>query len=166
MGQGLSRPRKVQAPEPRFCPNRPRRRGGGTAQGRVSRDAAASTIHAHTQGTLPALVGAFFFAATVHEPPPVPRFSSYMSNSFRGPECGVPQRPIGQATLSSCHGVPISECCTLESANRRPRLTGRYRAIVPALYLVGLIVRGWHNCAVSARQPRAAIGWFPSTPPR
>jgi len=60
MGQGLSRPRKVQAPELRFCPNPPLRHGGGTAQGRISRDAAASTIRANTQGTRPALVGAFF----------------------------------------------------------------------------------------------------------
>jgi hypothetical protein len=41
------------------------------------------------------------------------------------------QRPIGWATLSSCQGVSISEYCTREPANRRPRLMGRYRAIVP-----------------------------------
>jgi len=60
MGQGLSRPRKVQAQEPRFCPNPPLRRGVGTAQGRIGRNAADSTIRAHTQGTRPALVGAIF----------------------------------------------------------------------------------------------------------
>jgi hypothetical protein len=49
--QGLSRQRIVQAQEPngaRFFPNPPRRRGGETTQGRVSRDATAFTIRAQT----------------------------------------------------------------------------------------------------------------------
>ena len=93
MGQGLSRPRKMQAPEPRFCLNPPRRRGGGTAQGRISRDAAASTIRAHTQGTLPALVGAFFSRRPCMNPLPCPIL-------FVDPKDGVPQRPIGLYYLS------------------------------------------------------------------
>jgi hypothetical protein len=75
MGQGPTRPRKVQAPEPRFCPNPLRRRGGGTAQGRMSRDVAASMIHVHTQGTLPALVGAFFSRRPCMNPLPCPDLS-------------------------------------------------------------------------------------------
>jgi hypothetical protein len=72
MGQGPRRPRKVQAPEPQFCPNPLRRRGGGTAQGRMSRDVAASTIHVHAQGTLTALVGAFVSRRPCMNPLPCP----------------------------------------------------------------------------------------------
>jgi len=94
-------------------------RGGGTAQGRVSRDAAASTIRVHTQGKLPALVLAFYFAATVHEPPPVSRSAQNCPILFEDPKYGVPQRPIGLSALSSCHGFQISVYGTRESANRR-----------------------------------------------
>ena len=35
------------------------------------------------------------------------QISSEMPNHFRGPECGVHQRPMSWATLSSFHGEPL-----------------------------------------------------------
>ena len=134
MGQGLSRPRKVQAPEPRFCPNPPLRRGGGTAQGRMSRDAAASTIRAHTQGTRPALVGAFSPRRPCMNPLPCQDLPRNLRFFSRTPvrRSTAPKRS-GSRTRPS--GVHLTRWCTREPANRRPRPMGRYRAIVPAPYI-------------------------------
>ena len=126
----------------RFCPNPPRRRGEGAAAGRrISRDAAASTIHIHTQGTLPALVGAFISRRPCVNPlpcPDLPRIGQFFSWT-RSTAC-----------LSAQSVGPLC-----------PAVTG-----LNLMCTVLSNVRGWHNGAVSAHEPRAAIGWRPSTPPR
>jgi hypothetical protein len=75
--QGLLRQRTVQGREPQRGPilsessAEMRQR---EPQGRSSRDAAASTIHVHPRSTASARQGCFF-AATVREPAPVPRYA-------------------------------------------------------------------------------------------
>ena len=74
------------------------------------------------------------FAATVHEPPAVPRCTQNCPIIFEDPKYGVPQRPIDLSALSSCHGVRISVYGTRESANRRSNDRGNVHN-VPAPYI-------------------------------
>jgi hypothetical protein len=123
--------------------NAPRRDGAGTYLTRRRRLYDKCT---HPSNTASARWG-IFFAATVHEPSPVPNICPKLTILSVDPKYGVPQRPIGLSALSSCRGFQIRLYGTWESANRRSELTVGTSAIVPAPYI-------W------------LMHWLPSTPLR
>ena len=181
MGQGLSRPRKVQAPEPRFCPNPPLRRGGGTAQGRMSRDAAASTIRAHTQGTRPALVGAFFPRRPCMNPLPcqdLPRnwrlFSwtrvrrataPWRLSDAPSPRVRDPFRASHPAGVEEEGGTSTSGPRDLKAGNRTEK-GGRIKALPrgPAASVAVVVAPTSASCVARSRSPSLAYALVAADP--
>jgi hypothetical protein len=105
------------------------------------------------------------FAATVHEPPPVPRSAQkcHLFSWTRSTAC-----LSAQPACQNCPAVTDFRlvCTVLGSQPIGAQETdrGNVRSCPSPVHLAN--ARGLHSCGRSHGQIRAAIRWLPSTPPR